>query len=654
MAIAALKPAVSLKMRFTNVASGLKKVTTDIGKSSKILLKKTKVKGDSIRQSFIFGAKRRESVKRNEKESEIEAEKVGTTGRVLGQPMIDTGKDLLGRLMDAIGSFVLGWLLNNLPTIMTMAQNLIIRLQRAAQIIGGFFTNIFKVFTGTAKIAGALLTNIITLDIFDTNKRVQTAFSDLYNTFGDMKSQIEEGIGLVTKPLGEMPGEEYVPETGTDYTTGPGGYVKAGLSGTALKRIGNDAAFLGEVKRVSQKYGIKEGDLLGLIASESGFNPAAGEIGGHVGLIQFSASSAKSVGTSQAALKRMSRAEQMKYVDKYFENWNLKKGASAGQLYATVFAPAYASGDPNKVLYSSPSREYRSNAPLDSNRDGNITVAEMGGRIERKKREFGIQDQITLGQPLLTSSAAAGVSQLPITPGKRLRSGDTLTRSIGKGVSYIEITDAYGARGGSHKGLDIAAPNGTYIALRYDCEVVAAGWYGDYGNTMDVWVPQLGVQLRMAHLSAILIKSGKISAGTSFARVGSTGRSSGPHIHFEYDTKKGRSNYGGSGDPSAYVNTLLLTSSPNRGSFSPVSITAQQPQSPNLAVVESQPTQRPSLPPQRKAPQVAVVDDRPQQIQVPNIPSGNAPSQASSIISNKEMVLNNLIKNHILLDLAYT
>ena len=203
-------------------------------------------------------------------------------------------------------------------------------------------------------------------------------------------------------------------------------------------------------------------------------------------------------------------------------------------------------------------------------------------------------------------------------------------------------------------GLDIAAPEGTYIALRYDCEVVAAGVYGNYGYLMDVWIPQLGVQLRMAHLSAILIKSGKIKSGTSFARVGSTGRSTGPHIHLEYSTKRNSSNYGGSGDPSPYVSALLLTKNPNQGSFG---IPSQaQIAAPTPAQIAAQPSQRrqqlsSQVTPQRVGQKVVIIDN----MQPPQIPSA-PPSGGGSMgfIPIQTNSLNSYITKKLLLDLAYT
>ena len=95
--------------------------------------------------------------------------------------------------------------------------------------------------------------------------------------------------------------------------------------------IGDDKPFLDEVQRVSEKYEINPADLVGLMASESSLDPAA-DNGTHVGLIQFSADRAKELGTTQEELVKMSRAQQMKFVEKYFDIVNLPKGASKGEI----------------------------------------------------------------------------------------------------------------------------------------------------------------------------------------------------------------------------------------------------------------------------------------------------------------------------------
>jgi hypothetical protein len=401
--MAVISPAINTQ-RITGVSRQIGKGLTDAGKSirnvTQLVFRNTKVKRDAFAQTKMIRDRRVEYERRKQLEDELESPDIVTKGGAGQLAQADTSKGLFGRLLGFLGYLTAGWLMKNLPQWIAWGKEFIGRVQRAGEIAGGFLKNMINIFTGTWNILGSVAQNIASFDFFDTSKRVRKAMDELNGTVGSMSNQIQEAFSLVTTPFSQQP-EQPPPDAYEEQ--GPGVYATAGLSGEAQRRIGNDAAFLGEVKRISQKYGIKEGDLLGLIASESGFNPAAGEIGGHVGLIQFGVREAKSVGTTQAALKRMSRAEQMKYVDKYFETRKLKYGAGAGQLYSTVFAPAYASGDPNRVLYSSPSREYSSNAPLDTNRDGRITVAEMGGRIERKKKEFGISDNISFAERSPTS-----------------------------------------------------------------------------------------------------------------------------------------------------------------------------------------------------------------------------------------------------------
>jgi hypothetical protein len=97
------------------------------------------------------------------------------------------------------------------------------------------------------------------------------------------------------------------------------------------------------------------------------------------------------------------------------------------------------------------------------------------------------------------------------------------------------ITSGYGWRWGRmHRGLDIAAPTGTPILAAAPGTVIAAGWSsGGYGNYVDIRHGD-GSLTRYAHASRLYVRSGqRVRQGELIAAIGSTGRSTGPHLHFE-------------------------------------------------------------------------------------------------------------------------
>lgn len=110
------------------------------------------------------------------------------------------------------------------------------------------------------------------------------------------------------------------------------------------------------------------------------------------------------------------------------------------------------------------------------------------------------------------------------------------------GISLIRpvsgtITSRFGVRSNirssSHTGLDIAAPTGTPVKAASSGTVTFSGWKGSYGY-MIVISHGNGVQTYYGHCSKLYAKNGqKISQGDVVASVGSTGNSTGPHLHLE-------------------------------------------------------------------------------------------------------------------------
>ena len=93
--------------------------------------------------------------------------------------------------------------------------------------------------------------------------------------------------------------------------------------------------------------------------------------------------------------------------------------------------------------------------------------------------------------------------------------------------------DPFTRRGAMHNGLDFKGPVGTAIASAAKGRVSFVGWKSGYGKTVEISHGN-GIMTRYAHLSSYDVKPGQlVEAGSKIAGMGSTGRSTGSHLHFE-------------------------------------------------------------------------------------------------------------------------
>lgn len=92
-------------------------------------------------------------------------------------------------------------------------------------------------------------------------------------------------------------------------------------------------------------------------------------------------------------------------------------------------------------------------------------------------------------------------------------------------------------RARQHNGVDFKAPTGSPVLASGAGEVVASGWRGAYGQAVEIDHGG-GLTTIYAHLSKRMVKVGqKVRAGAMIGQVGNTGRSTGPHLHFEMRVK---------------------------------------------------------------------------------------------------------------------
>jgi len=170
--------------------------------------------------------------------------------------------------------------------------------------------------------------------------------------------------------------------------------------------VAGDEEFMSGIAALSEKYNIPQNDILAMMDFETGgtFDPAQKNIGpdgtpetgsGATGLIQFMPETAKGLGTSTEELSKMSRAEQLEYVDKHFAT-NLKgrlgeEGGDISDLYMSVLFPAAVGKPDDFVLFGKGAMEgytgtaYEQNIGLDANKDGSITKVEAAAKVIQRR-----------------------------------------------------------------------------------------------------------------------------------------------------------------------------------------------------------------------------------------------------------------------------
>ncbi len=154
------------------------------------------------------------------------------------------------------------------------------------------------------------------------------------------------------------------------------------------KSKGYGSEFLKKVKKISKEIHCNYRDLLGVMYAESGIKTDISSSKSRAtGLIQFMPKTAESLGTTVEELKKMTPLQQLDYVEKFLKMTKKMAGfsdnqrLSAGQLYAIVFMPAKAK---QEVFTKSGEKAYEWNKGLDLNKDGRITMTELGQRVKDK------------------------------------------------------------------------------------------------------------------------------------------------------------------------------------------------------------------------------------------------------------------------------
>ena len=172
----------------------------------------------------------------------------------------------------------------------------------------------------------------------------------------------------------------------------------------------------------------------------------------------------------------------------------------------------------------------------ESRNSKDLTIVE---KYEVELPEISTKDQVVAKLYEKKATVAVSTTKYPNVNASGFSTSRSTTSAKNLGISFIKpssgvVTSRFGARWGStHTGIDLGAPTGTPIKAAAGGTVIFSGWKGTLGKLV-VISHSNGVQTYYAHCSSLLVSSGdSVSAGQLIAKMGNTGRSTGPHLHFE-------------------------------------------------------------------------------------------------------------------------
>ncbi len=154
----------------------------------------------------------------------------------------------------------------------------------------------------------------------------------------------------------------------------------------------------------------------------------------------------------------------------------------------------------------------------------NLTMAQFGGLVDTLAKEMSLrQDQFSVLEAMLVHDSANRKFMPTLFP---IQDG-WFSSNFGYRI------DPFTGQQSMHEGIDFPAEPGTPILATASGKVVFAEWHAAYGKMIEIDHGN-GLVSRYAHTSALFAKEGDLVVrGQKIAAVGSTGRSTGPHLHFE-------------------------------------------------------------------------------------------------------------------------
>jgi hypothetical protein len=619
----------------SSFGKGIAQSRSSVAKVNNILLKKTRFKRQSIAGDRILFNKRREAVRRREQEDIIESSGISGAIKRQGKVIASSTKGFLGRIMDFVGTLMVGWLINNLPLIVKLGEQVIQRIQKLVSTLGGFVSGITQILSGFGSLLGGVVSDIVRFNFSNIGKDISTSMNRITSGFESIESSFDDAMDILKKPFdfeepeipqgGVLPREgQPTPSAQPQPSTSGGGGGGGGKWKPLLDLISSGEGGYTSIAPSDQNPNLTK-MTIAEAANATGVKGGRGAIGRY----QFTSpiQQAKAAGLNVNS-DLFSQANQDKMAIAIIEKKRRGRDWLAGKITDEQFS--------EELAHEWGSFRSASGYVLPNN-SGAIGFDKIKPTLQKVK-----------ATPAQTTTTATPSAPPPpptgINPNKQI--------AVNSKVGATVKTSGFGMRWGKHHGgIDLGCSVGTYISCKYPCKVVEASSESGYGYYTDIIIPSLNIRLRFAHLSKQLIKSGDVPAGKPFAQSGNSGaKTTGPHIHMEATRNMNGTAYGGDFNPDPYVDAMIFSTNPPAGFVAPPvpTNTSAQITAPSTGSTK----QMKAMTPERSGPTVVVAQPQAPQMQAPM--GGGGGGQSMPNVSSGEIELNRLMTQRLLLELAYT
>lgn len=297
-------------------------------------------------------------------------------------------------------------------------------------------------------------------------------------------------------------------------------------------------------RHAAPKKKVVSGKHLGALVSVAGMSSVVATSGstvagvvqtGDTSVLEYPAATVTAAGPQAVSASIQTSASRAQAASRSDDRQTLAE-AEVVAAAATVDDPT---ADPNAVIDTTPtvsSTERKSLQALAA------TTDQLDTLVAQAQDQKNQQAQILLSEQQAAANAKAqaeAAQQAALIEAERLRQIGVIAVPI---QANYTLSARYGQRGGIwsagwHTGLDFRVKSGTPVVAAANGTVIASGWGGAYGYRIEVDHGN-GYVTAYNHLSKIGITGGKVAAGQEIGKSGSSGNTTGPHLHFEV-TKDG-------------------------------------------------------------------------------------------------------------------